>query len=307
MELCLHLGVHRTGTTAFQKACRAQSASLAAEGVVVWPPKAMRSPHRSSFVELVRRSETEAEAARLVDETVWAVRDEMADLKAQGIRRLLVSEENLVGPMDLNFKTQMLYPKIRTRLQAYAQMFQVAPTYVFINIRDYASYWASSFAFVSLRKTLPLFHKIKFDIVNEPRGWIDVIADASACFPMSKFVVGSYSKSHQDAVSWAKTMLGLPPNHSFSLPDRPANAAFSAAALAKAAELSAQDPNLTVPELRQAVRDVNEQGAAPFQPFTDHELEMLSARYDADIGSIETGELSAVSLFRPDKTQANAV
>lgn len=268
--------------------------------VAVWPPKSMRSPHRSTFVELVRRSETEAEAARLVDQTVWAVRDEMAELEEQGCRRLLVSEENMIGPMDLNFRTQALYPKIRTRLQAYAQMFQVVPKTVYITIRDYASYWASSFAFVSLRKPLPSFEEIKFDIVNEPRGWTDVIADVSACFPMSEIVVHAYSKSHQDALSWGKGMLGLSKDQAFFLPDRPSNAAFSAAALVRAAELRALDPYLTVPELRKAVRDINAPTDAPFQPFTDHELDILSERYTADLTRIRSGEMPTVSLFEPD-------
>ncbi|MGJ8585087.1 MAG: hypothetical protein ACSHXD_13395 [Marinosulfonomonas sp.] len=306
MELCLHLGVHRTGTTAFQKACRDQADSLAKDGVAVWPPKAMRTPHRSTFVDLVHRSEIEPEAARLVDQTVWSVRDEMADLKAQGYRRLLVSEENMIGPMDLNFRTRTLYPKVRRRLLAYAQLFQVAPKTVFITIRDYASYWASSFSFVSLRKPLQPFENMKFDIVNEPRGWCDVIADVSASFPMSQIVVGSYSKTPQDALVWAKAMLGIPVDHSFSLPDRPANAAFSAAGLAKAAELSALDPNLTVPELRQAVRDLNPPGAAPFQPFTARELGAFSSRYDADIMEIRSGNLGDVSLFLSDMTKAGS-
>ena len=110
MDLILHLGAHRTGTTALQKVLQARRRLLKLSGVQVLGPSALRS-------------------------TGWALPD-----RGAGISRAVLSDENLIGTMFGNFTSSALYPRAAVKLAELAERVWVAPHGMFFALRSYADY-----------------------------------------------------------------------------------------------------------------------------------------------------------------------
>ncbi|MBV1868696.1 MAG: hypothetical protein KUG69_12450 [Marinosulfonomonas sp.] len=295
MELSLHLGAHRTGTSALQQACRNNAGRLADANIEVWDGDVMRAPALERFPNIWPGDLSDANK-KSVDGAVSAMQDAIQQRIDGGRAQLLVTEENLLGSMPQNLLAQSLYPNAAKRMLAYSQLFPVPPARIFVCLRSYASYWASCYCYAALRNDLPDIKGSCDNLVQAPRGWLDVLTDLSAVFPDSRIVVWEHRKT-ADILKDVVAMIFGPVAQRMDLPKNLKNRALNAVAFEKAMHLHKNDPELSGSDLQDAVAALDKAGGASFQPFSGAQVNVLNARFAADLKKIAAGELPRVDLI----------
>jgi hypothetical protein len=192
LEVILHIGAHRTGTTSFQRALQQNQHNLTKNGVTTWGPRITRG---GRFSGLLRGAECESrETARLVDRNKGIISIEMTRLNKFGQKTLLISEENILGSMRTNLYTTRLYPGLPERLERFALVFGSACSRIGLTIRPYEEFWASSMAY-AIKAGHPVMDQDGHDrLVTQPRSWRNVINDVATAFPKAQITVWEFAR-----------------------------------------------------------------------------------------------------------------
>ncbi|MEM9697911.1 MAG: hypothetical protein AAF943_03905 [Pseudomonadota bacterium] len=179
MDVTVHLGAHRTATTSFQHYAQDQEAFLAAERVAVWGPKRTRQSVFPGFFRNARAKKGRDVAQR----AAGRLRLHMAQAENQGVERLLISDENLLGtPIDM-LRQGRLYPAAGERVARLAQALDTRFSSVVLSIRSLDLWWASICALsVSRGHPMPSSDDLRA-IAAHRRGWRDVVTDIACAIP----------------------------------------------------------------------------------------------------------------------------
>lgn len=304
MDLILHLGAHRTGSTAFEQALSVNARRLRREGTVIWKPARLRRlPGLRQVPNLAAKAARRTEmAARLTEagEAFWVAAN------ASGADALVLSEENLLGSIEINLRQASLYPDARARLEAYAALFVQEPLRIGLGVRSYAALWISSYAYVLRRRALPPLESFVPGLVRvgEPdhRGWVEVVADIRAVFPHSELLVWPAESLREGGTLDAACALigrgaqGLKPG--------PANVNGGppGAAIPQIHALRQDKPDLTDTALDAALAALP--SPPPYAPFDSEQLRRMEDRYTQDIARIP--RLPGVTLYAPPVRQGTA-
>jgi hypothetical protein len=164
----LHLGVHKTASTHLQKfwfACNALS-----QDVHCPPLEAVRAnltPAASAGTEAERR------ARHWLEEV------------CEGRRRVLLSDENLLGSCETNFVRQSLYPDARARLERIAPVVGDRPLRVLVSVRGYADYLRSAWCEVIRHAPYRPFREAYRGMQDLARGWEHLLHDVAEALPQA--------------------------------------------------------------------------------------------------------------------------
>ena len=102
MDVILHLGAHRTGTTTFQHYVRDHLGTLERNHIGFWGPgRTRKSVFPGLFHGMSPRARRRAEGR---------VRMLADRAEARGFEKLVVSDENMLGSCTTAFRNAMLYP-----------------------------------------------------------------------------------------------------------------------------------------------------------------------------------------------------
>lgn len=192
MDVILHLGAHRCGTTTFQQLLQRNCAVLREAGLDSWTPDRTRA---GLMAGLIQRPEDltpqiEARARR----SSGIVRIEVERIAKSGRRKLLISEENLIGAVRNNLREALLYPKLNVRLSRLGPALSDHVTTIGLSIRSYDAFWSSSLAFgVAQGHGVPGPGKLD-KLVAQPRRWRDVVGDITDAFPKAQIVVWPFER-----------------------------------------------------------------------------------------------------------------
>lgn len=296
MELSLHIGAHRTGTTALQQACRNNAGLLADKNIEVWGSDVMRAPALERFPN-IWPGENNTANKKAVNGAITAMHDAILERIEGGRGHLLVTEENLLGSMPANLAAQSLYPNAGERMAAYRELFPVPPNRVYLCLRNYAGYWASAYAFAALRNDLPAFSQLCDGLVQGPRGWREILTDLHEVFPDSRIVVWEHNKTAQMLGGVLAMMFG-PVAGDLDLPKNLKNRALNATAFEQALQLRKSDPDKTPSQLQDAVAVLDKAGGAPFQPFSGEQVQVLNRRFADDLAQISAGAIPGVEIIQ---------
>ncbi|MHC0053871.1 hypothetical protein [Actibacterium sp. D379-3] len=302
MDLILHLGAHRTGSTAFEESLSANAAVLRDEGLVIWPPKVLR---RMPGFSRINAPQDQAE----VTAAAAALSDGFAAARQAGVGRLLLSEENMIGTMARNLRAQALYGDARARLAAYAAILPQAPRRVALGIRSYTDYWRSAYLYVLRRRALPAFDGLAGPLAQARQGWLDLVAAVGAVFPGAEIVIWPQEALEGRVLETACQVIdrdagagGLTP------PTGRVNAAPSAADVPLIFRLRTAEPDLANAALDARLADLR--GAADDAPvpsfFSADQTRALAGRYDTDIAALAQGHCGARLLLGADMMQVTA-
>ncbi|MEZ5777983.1 MAG: hypothetical protein R3E44_06440 [Paracoccaceae bacterium] len=296
MELILHIGVHRTGTTSFQQLLQRRSALLARRGISFWGPAVMRLDGPLHY--LADMGSTGAAAEARAEDTRMTFHEELA-LEEENDRRLvIVSEENLMGTIGGNFEKAALYPDVARRLGTHATLFSRPPGRVYVAIRSYADYWNSAQAFRMRYEVHPRFIGDALAAASLERGWPEVLADVARALPASRIRVWRYTPGPGTMTGVLADMLGR--RLARRLPDAPlANVSLSAPALEELARRRAAGIIATEADLADALGELKRQIGPKLQLFAPDQSAALAARFDADWQAIAGGAVPRVETFEP--------
>ncbi len=187
MDVILHIGAHRTGTTTFQTYLEDNRDHLNEIGTEFWGPNRTRSGLFSGLVK--RPDKVNRDVQRRGDRANGLIRMELDRLAQVGLASLVVSEENMIGTMWDNLSTARLYGDAQARLDRFASGFGFHCKRVAISIRSYDKYWASVLAFMVQRGWKAPDDALLDRLVTQSRRWQDVIRDVAAVFPAAELVV----------------------------------------------------------------------------------------------------------------------
>lgn len=182
--IVVHLGAHRTGTTYLQQFLKRNSVYLEGECIqLVYPPLS-----REQALTKLQLTQT----------------------------RAVVSDENILGTMEENISTGILYPSAEVCLARHSALLKQADK-VYLTIRRYDEWWASSITFCAKSGTpLPSLAQIN-KIARLPRTWNHVVDDVVAAAPQAEVVVREFNwklstpKQHLNRLTgwpeWGETTL----------------------------------------------------------------------------------------------------
>lgn len=178
MDVILHLGAHRTGSTSFQDALRRNADSLTGAGIGFWGPRRTRSGLFSGA--LPQPGSDPVRAARRARGRMQLHLNKTA---ASGVKTLLISDENLIGSVRANMRARGLYPDIGQRMARYAQLFDGRVTRIVLSLRAQDLWWSSAIAYgIGRGAPVPQYQALN-RIAQARRNWRDVITDLACAVP----------------------------------------------------------------------------------------------------------------------------
>lgn len=275
MELVLHIGAHRTGTTALQRMLAANRPALSERGIVALIHDELGA--LPGFAKLSKAASDPAPVRAAIEAAT------------QGARQVILSEENLIGDMGWNIRAGKFYPRARPRLAGYARAFAVAPRRVGLAIRSYARYWISAHAIElayrnAAKRGIVRFADARDGMANARRGWLDLVDDLRAVFPETEILVWPVEEKHP-VEALAARLLGAP-DLDLVPPPAAVNAAPGDAFIPVMEALRSARPAMRRADLEAALTTATPE---PFAGFAPAQKAALDARYAADLAALKAG------------------
>lgn len=186
MEIILHLGAHRTGSTSFQNYLRANADRLEGQSIGFWGPWRTR---QGVLHGLTARPETPAAHKR----AIGRLRMNLDRTARQGCAVLIVSDENVIGTPRSMVRAASLYPAAGERMARLHGGFGRVSRVV-IQIRTLETWWASLLAFLVARGEAVPRAKTLEAIAASSRSWRQVITDIACACPDARLIVMPFER-----------------------------------------------------------------------------------------------------------------
>ncbi|WP_343116778.1 hypothetical protein [Ostreiculturibacter nitratireducens] len=288
MDLILHLGAHRTGSTALIRCLMRGERMLAAEGLSIWPHKTQRALKGLASTPLLYALSLmdDAGAGKRLDRIRAEVARRFASAEEAGAKRLLLSEENMLGPMRECLMEASLYPVVADRLTAYASVLPFEPRRIGLALRGYAGYWLSSYVYVLRRHPLPRFSDLAPALAAAPRGWVDVVGDIMTVFPKAEILLWRQEDLDDDMPGIAAALLGRATTEGLHPIARRINTAGDGADCELIHRIREGEPGISPEALKERLEALR--GTVPAAPprFSSSESAAMEARYRDDLARI---------------------
>lgn len=281
VDVCLHIGAHRTATTTLQRVLGGNRPRLSAGGVAYWGPRRTRGGLFSGL--MTDPGHVLPWQVRRQGRTAGLIRLEIERLRQAGLQSLIVSEENMIGPLRATVDGAMLYPQAADRLARFAPGFDTACTRVGLSIRCYDAFWTSALAFRLARGGPAPTPALRAALVDQPRRWRHVIEEACAAFPGSEIVVWTYEARGARPAATVAAFLGR--DLALSGARDRHNAAPAPEDLGRVMADRGEDPGLITT------------AAGRFMPFDAGQRAALRAQYAEDLHWLRAGADGIATLI----------
>lgn len=218
LDICLHLGAHKTATTYLQKRLDKNRDVLSEAGVQLFLPKDIRgkiglklpSPRQSYARNLRRCADTGPRLRRMI-------RNGVEDKPPT--KRVIVSEENLIGSCKNNLILNGLYPDLAMRLSLLSEHFNDSSVTIFFTVRTYSKFVTSNYTSALRNGTLLEKAEVASSLWPLSRSWVNVVTEIQAALPRARLLIWRYEDFER---SEAAVLAGLTDGASLSsLDDRP--------------------------------------------------------------------------------------
>jgi len=192
-RLVLHLGAHRTGSTSLQACLHQNRPVLSAAAIGYWGPAALRRGRFPGLYKSFNPGEDPAAQAAETREIIATNREifrrRLKNQRGMGHRHLMVSDENLLGDMQLNLARGCLYQNADDRLALLAGVFGTGFAKIALSIRRQEAYWPSLIAYrIAHGAAAPGPEKLAA-LAGQNHGWREVISAVRRQFPVSQILV----------------------------------------------------------------------------------------------------------------------
>ena len=187
MDLVLHIGAHRTGSTMVAQSLAATIATHPDCGVALWGPRRLRDI--PGFQVATQRLDEDMEpinktAAIGLDQLASLIARDVAKERDRGIHKLILSEENFIGGMRNNFQTGVFYPDVAHRLASFDSLLPMSPLRVALGVREYGAVWTSAYHYQPQSgRDVPDLARARATLMDHKRGWPEVANAARKVWP----------------------------------------------------------------------------------------------------------------------------
>ncbi|MGH1367590.1 MAG: hypothetical protein ACRBCL_03165 [Maritimibacter sp.] len=274
-DIILHIGAHRTGSTAVEQTLSANHDLLRAEGRVVWTPLDLRQ--MDAFVCRRGQRPTGPEKTAMARE-----------VEATAAAQLVISEENMIGQMNVNMVHGEFYDRAKGRMTFLRDLFPVLPRRIALGLRDYESYWLSSYAYVIARSLLPPFEALAPGMVGARRGWLDLVDDLREVFPDADILVWPREALRGRELEIACRMIDRETTDMAARPGQ-VNPSLGPKAIPQLYALRKANPDIWESKLSALVAAGEGPDLAPFEGFDRSARDEMATRYSADLAALSRG------------------
>jgi len=285
----LHLGVHKTASTHLQKywlSCNALS-----EGVHCPPLEAVRAH--------VTPVAAHAEPAVLRGARQWL------DEACEGRRRVVLSDENILGSCETNFVRQALYPDARARLERIAQLVGERPLRVLVSVRGYGDYLRSAWCEVIRHTPYRPFREAYKGMQGLARGWEHVVRDIADALPQASIECWRYEDLADAQPIVTASLFDLDPARLPAHDDRRERRSFPRLAVRLLDDIHARHGAGTATLVRPSIEKIiSKPDMARFDPWTPEEhaaFRRADARSLDALRALPRVRFVAGSLQRPQR------
>ncbi len=288
-DIVLHLGAHRTASTALQQALHRQRAALSAAGVGYWGPAALRG---GKFPKLYKKlgnarpdAEGQQEYAQIIATNRKILHQRLAYQRQLGHQKLIVSDENLLGDMGQNARLGTLYDSAPNRLALLAGVFGDGCQRVVLCIRSYEAYWRSLLVFCIGDGMGAPDARHRARLAAQPRRWRHIVLELRTAFPTAQIEVLDFG-------AWAGQTTAL-----IALLGETSVAPTGAATQ----KINASPSRNTLYRLLLARGDADSAQkignvSGVYQPFSSGEIAQMQADYAADLAWLKQTPPAGVRL-----------
>ena len=289
--LTLHIGAHRTATTALQVTLRRLSEAGELSGLDYFGPHRLRPRFSRSMLAIGKLPPL----ARIVPLSL--LNTELAKA-LRGPLPVLISEEASLGRVDGSLLQGLgPYPGAAGQLRALHRMLGRRPARVVLTIRSPADWYPSAYSMVALRRTLPPLAELAPEWRAARRGWSEIATAARGLFGTCD--VFCFEGLRETPAALLASLTG---GRAAEAPIRRMNQSHSAdvlAALARARASGGRAGRAEAEALRRAEAASSSAQSAAAPPATAQPLalpradaEHLHAAYLADIARMEQAGIS---------------
>ena len=206
MDVILHIGAHRCATTTFQQYMRANTDKLAADGIGFWGPRRTRN---GLFSGLIPGAHV-ATGRDLPRRAAGRIQLNCSQSARSGIKKLVVSDENMMGTVRENLRMGELYSGVGERVARYVHAFGDRISDIVLSIRSPELYWASALGYGVLRGRGAPVPQALDKLAHGPRSWRDVVRDAACGAPNARLRVFPFEVFAGQPDVQLAMMTGLP-------------------------------------------------------------------------------------------------
>lgn len=277
MEIILHIGAHRSGTTTFQHFVRDQQAALTAHSIGFWGPMRTR---KSIFPGLFGQQRGLRDHRR----AEGRVQMHLAQTRTAGVEKLLVSDENMIGSARHCLRSGVLYPAIGERMARISAAFGGQVTRVVMTIRAQDLWWASVAAFAVARGHQVPTLELREQIATNTRTWRDAITDVACAVPDAELLISPFEQGNGNPLMLLKAATGLDSVADGASPWL--NRSLTARALRERLAEQGGNPSLIPDE------------AQRWQPFSTEQAAQLRENYADDLHWLIAGADGLATLIQ---------
>lgn len=283
--ITVHIGVHRTGTTALQRLFQRHADRLAAAGIGFIGPATLRREDLAGEL----RAWTKARSAQQAP-APSPLAAECDRVVAAGCRHVVISEENLPGTMGPNLARAELYPNAGARLADLSAALPATPACIFVTLRDFAGYWRSAHAHAVLAGDDDGFDAARF--AGAPgNSWIPLLRAVRRALPDSRIMVARHRADRGFVPALAAAMVEPGALAGVARPWTTVNASLPADALEALRHMPRG------PERARMAEAARREGRPPMDPFSAAQTEALTARFEREWAEIGRGAVSGVEIL----------
>ena len=285
--LYLHAGAHRTGTSSFQLCLDRNRDWLEEQGYAV----GYTSRDGLSRGDLALRLPAPRHLGQPLEPWIERARTMLDGIA--GDRPLIVSEENLIGPMR-PFMNGRFYPRAEPRIKVLRKAWSGRFAHVLFVIRPYAALYMSQYRKRAEDNYVDPFDEVRKHYLSMDRGWPEIIAAFRDLLRPEALTVLHYHKRGSSIALLSRLVPDLPAG--LVEPEDRVNQSATDAALLHLQERYAKGEKLNRAEWQTVIANYAEDTASRgYARFDEVETTQLDARYDQDVEQI--GKMDGVTLI----------
>ncbi|MEO0485598.1 MAG: hypothetical protein AAF092_06775 [Pseudomonadota bacterium] len=202
MQLDLHIGAHKTGTSWLQQVFQGNQAALLSNGIKI--------PHHRKTRKFVtvpcqlkayqrlgqdwNTKYTDQELQTIIDSYILS-------LRGSGARRVVLSDENMLGHCGHIVRGGMLYSRKQAFLGVLAEFLPRPPRRIFISVRDYSAFFSAvygQFLLDVLPENYVSAGAFTETVLGKYPNWANVLRKVAETFPKSEIVYWTYEDAKDD-------------------------------------------------------------------------------------------------------------
>ncbi|MEM9523044.1 MAG: hypothetical protein AAF982_03470 [Pseudomonadota bacterium] len=278
--IVLHLGAHKTATSHLQKSLQRNGTALERMGVSFLPP----AHYRQTFASLQIELRDGADIENLRRTAKHLVRG-----AANGKRRLILSDENIMGNMPRLMKENDIYPWARGRVGRTVRILSYYRPEICLAVRNLAGFIPSAYGEALRHAPYRSFERFVSNADLHALSWARLIGKLASAARETKFFVWRYEDYDAHKTDILQALLNAACPDDFDFVGKRTRPGLSARALEALADWSAKGHDIRGERLIGKAEELYPTGEEwpPFDPFTPNQRAIFDANYQRDWDEIK--------------------